>query len=329
MLISELDKPSYLKWNKDNIKSVVDFCGKYGQDWLTVNGGGEGSGKSSLGLQQSFLFNPHFKISDMIWSLKQFVRDEKKYRNEKFRVMNYDEAVREMFNKESQTRANIILIKVFISNRSFQHFHIINMPSIFSLEKYLREWRVKTFNYCYFDNDPDYRLTAYFSKRKYLRMLHNPQARKYISDSEYFLKRNHPNFQERFNSINGDVWQEYVAAKEKNQCDMLDEAEEEVMKLEDNKKLGFHEKMDLPTFLSLCYHDFQVKGSKLLHLSRNEVATKYKARHEKIQSLIDALEGEGYITKFRHSQYMMTEKALSYISSNNWAGQEVTKSDVV
>jgi len=111
---------------KQNLIGERNFCDRLQQDWVNVVSGGEGGGKSTLSLEEAVLFNPNFNPKEHgAWNLKQFIELSRKYRKEPHTIIFLDEAANLFLSKESAAKSNIILVKLFISNRSFQHHYIL------------------------------------------------------------------------------------------------------------------------------------------------------------------------------------------------------------
>jgi|GEM_PF-2488560 len=315
-----LEDKGYMSKLKRNLAQIKDFCSKFEQDWVFVTSGYEGTGKSTLTLQEALLVNEDFRPRKHgAWNIKDYIQLCLKYRKKPFTPLFLDEAVKMFLSKESQLKHNIILVKIFVSNRSFQHFNFLNIPNFFWLEKYIREFRIRSLNYTFFDwKDPNIRYFAYYSKKRYMRILMDAKkARVFILDPEVFIKKYKPNFLDTFKPLPKDceLWKEYIQCKEQFQVDLLQEALEEVMKWEERGKIGFNENTDLEEFLRFLCSKYRLLGTNWLKFKIEEVARETMTRTETIQDLVFALKAEDYIRNISRSRYALTEKGIKAVKN--------------
>jgi len=325
-----LEDKNYLKYTKKNLDGIKEFCERFKQDWVFVTSGYEGSGKSTLTLQEATYLNEKFYPSrNGAWNIKDFILLNKKFRKQRGEVIFLDESARMFLGKESAQKANILLVKIFISNRSFGLFHFLNIPNPFYLERYLREFRIRTLNYTFFDyTNPERRLFAFYTKKDYTKILLDKRARYYIIDSERFTKAFKPSFFEEFKQIDEDekFWQDYMKCKERFQVDMLDEALAEAIKLEENRKLGFHEGMNPEEFLKFLASEYRLWRSALLKFNTEEVARRWMIKTEVFEDLLHVLRSEGYLERLSKTRYRLTEKGLRVIEAEKiYGNKELTK----
>lgn len=315
-MIPKLEDPKYLRTLKKNLVGIDGICREFKQDWPIVISGGEGSGKSTLGLLISFILNPKkFNIKkQMAWTLVDFIKLSQKYRHDPYKVVFFDEAVRLCFSREFMQKANIILVKLFISNRSFQHFYLINIPNFFYLEKYLREWRIKTLTLTYIDwIRPNVRYFSFYSKKRYRAILMNPKARTAIIDPDMFMKRHKPNFVEQFKELQGKVWDEYMKQKERFQDELLRESIEEAIKLEEKRKLGFHDKMNSDDLFVWLSANFRWGRTKFMNFTIEEAAKKAIVAKKLMNDLVNRLIEEGYFYARGRRTYEIKDKGMALI----------------
>lgn len=92
-------------------------------------------------------------------------------------VLLYDEAGTQMHSRSSMTKANVDQVKLFISNRFLRFIHILNVPKPSSLDKYVRQERIKYFVWVdrkYTHGMTRQVRTAYFwSKNSYVNIFNN------------------------------------------------------------------------------------------------------------------------------------------------------------
>ena len=321
-----LNDSNYLKVLKQNLQGIKGLCRRYSQDWVFVTSGYEGSGKSTLTLQEALLLNPKFKPKrNGAWNIKDFILLNKKFRKSPGEIVFLDESARMFLSKESAQKTNILLVKIFISNRSFGLFHFLNIPNFFWLERYLREFRIRSLNYTFFDwTRPDRRLFAFYTKRDYTKILMDKRARFFIIDAERFRHTFRPSFIEEFAKINEDdpFWQEYTEAKESFQVDLLDEALEEAMKLEDKGKMGFHDKMPAEEFVKWLSAHYRIYRSALLKFNADIVCRDWHIMqnvfYDKLHEAVDL----GYLVRLSKTRYRLTEKGLKLLEKEGIEGNK-------
>lgn len=322
MNLKWLLKENYLKSFKANWNGIKTHCKDFNVDWVFVNGGIEGYGKSTWGIIKAFFLDPKFNFKKQNCNnLSQYVKITRKFRKEPFKVIIFDEAVRAFFSREFAYKSNVILVKLFISNRSFRHYHILNIPSVFYLDRYLREWRIKNFDYIYIEEkqDPNSRMAAFYSKINYIKILKNEaRSRFYMILPELFLRYYEPDFVEKFNKLPENIWEEmYEPEKEKIQDELLEEAYQEALKLEERKKLGFHEKMKPEDFFRWLGSRFR-EGFKL-RFTVEKVARTAVTRTETINYLIGLCNDLGYMNKTAGNEWILTQKGLEILGLDKYA----------
>lgn len=315
--ISEVIKNKNILPNfKQNLIGERSFCDKLQQDWVNVVSGGEGGGKSTLSLEEAVLFNPNFNPKEHgAWNLKQFIELSRKYRKEPHTIIFLDEAANLFLSKESAAKSNIILVKLFISNRSFQHHYILNIPSIFWLEKYIREFRIRSLNYVWIDwKNIEDRWFAFYSKQQYLNILmDSKKARLYTVNPTAFVRMYRPNFVEKYVGLQGDLWDRYIECKEKFQVDLLDEAYEECLKLEEAKKIGFNDNLNPNEFFVWLWSHFNVQNSFTMKFSKMNVAAEAMIERDTASILVDNCVRDGFIYKIDRYSYMVTDKGKNVL----------------
>lgn len=325
-----LSNEDYLKTLKKNLQGIKEVTQKYKQDWVFVTSGYEGTGKSTLTLQEALILNKNFSPSrNCAWTIKDFILLNKKFMKSPGEVIFLDESSSMFLSKESSQKTNIILVKIFISNRSFRLFHFLNIPNFYWLEKYIREFRIRSLSYTFFDwTNPDRRMFAFYTKRDYTRILLDKRARVYVIDSDLFLSKYKPSFVEEFSHIDESepFWKEYMEGKEGFQEDLLDEALEEAIKLEERKKIGFNEKMSAEEFLKWLASHYRIYRSALLKFNTDEVTKNWHIKDEVFIDKLHELEDLGYLVRIAKTRYKLTEKGLQIVNQEGIEGnKELTK----
>lgn len=134
-----------LKQNLDNILQQ-EIHGK-NLDWVHVNVGGEGKGKSSFSLQLANYIDPDFTVEDQVaFSGEEF--REMSRNLDSGQVIVYDEAVDGLFSGDHSTKENKKTVKFLRQMRELNLYVIINLPVFHELDKKIREHRVKTLSRC-------------------------------------------------------------------------------------------------------------------------------------------------------------------------------------
>jgi len=137
----------------------------------------------------------------------------------------YDESATQMFNRAAMSDSNIQQVKLFIANRFIRLVHLLCVPKVTSLDKYIREERLKYFIYIVKRNSPDLdpnkaEYTAYvWGKESIAAMGEAPQWKKQFKDQEKIEKNLCPDFKitlpnlENPKYINPEILRDYKAKK--------------------------------------------------------------------------------------------------------------------
>jgi len=220
-----------------NIQGVKDFVKKMDSDWVFANTGEEGSGKSMLSLFIAKKLENKLNLKETIaFTMKEYIELVKKHRNNKGKVLIFDEAVSSFFSRESMGKFNRIITKLFIINRSFNHIHILNIPNFYYLDIYLREHRIKTLLFSYYDLLNNLRMSSWYGKEQ-IAELNNPERKKYyrilMIKGKRFVEKFQPlfHFQIDIEELR-DIEEKYKEMKADFQSDFLAEAEKEILQEE-------------------------------------------------------------------------------------------------
>lgn len=132
-----------IKKNLDNMKKRMK---ERNLDWVWVNVGEEGSGKSSFSIQLAQAFDEDFDESQICFNAKDYMRTAKDL--DPYSVIILDEGIESLFSRNAMTKENKKFIQFFRQCRELNLFHIINIPSLSELEKGIRQNRAKTISKC-------------------------------------------------------------------------------------------------------------------------------------------------------------------------------------
>jgi len=221
------------------IPKVTAYCKRYNQDWIFMIAGGEGSGKSNIGLQLASIIDPEFDLStQMVYSFAQeysYLNFIHEFKDKPFRAVVFDEAVTALFSREHQKAEVRDAIKIFNMNRQLNHFSILIVPSFWSLDVDIRERRARTFIYV-FQNEYNFgRYYAYYSRKKIPLISTNDMARKTFLSSTLFMKTVTPNYVERFKRMPAELESKHLVMKRDYFEDMMVDMNTKWQK-EDNEK---------------------------------------------------------------------------------------------
>ena len=163
-------------------------CINANDDIVVVIGGNEGSGKSIFGLALCDI-DPTFTGKQIYYFWKDYLRaiqhtiraTVKSYNKDdltKFNIAGlkeeelndesgealtpgscllYDESGTQMFNRSAMTAQNVAQVKMFITNRFLRLIHILCVPKVRSLDKYIREERIRFLFWIHKENETDMR----------------------------------------------------------------------------------------------------------------------------------------------------------------------------
>ena len=166
--------------------------------------------------------------------------------------LDYDEAGTQMYARDYSSKANKDQVKMFISNRFARLMHTVNVPKIGSLDKYIREERIKYFIWIdaqYTQDLEDVDRTMYvWSKEAYMSILNTPYYWQLFTPIERLINSCPPDFRIALPNLRNkwipkDFYDHYFAKKVlfnlKQLLDMDEEDEEAIEKVKriDEKKV--------------------------------------------------------------------------------------------
>lgn len=124
------------------------------RDWLNINDGYEGTGKSNSSFWLCLFVDPLFYprnldqdtyLKDILFQATDIL-NAIKY-SKPYEAKNLDEGTKALFAREAMKDKNIDLIKTLTLCRQKNQFLNINAPTIWILDPYVRNFRVKTWHH--------------------------------------------------------------------------------------------------------------------------------------------------------------------------------------
>lgn len=125
-----------LQRNLDKIKKRVL---KKDMDSVFIIDGGEGAGKSVLGMQVAKYLNPKFNLQHICFTANEFMRAITTAK--KGECIIFDEAYSGLASRTALSEVNHLLVSMMMEMRQKNLFVIICLPSFFLLDKYVALWR--------------------------------------------------------------------------------------------------------------------------------------------------------------------------------------------
>jgi hypothetical protein len=173
------------------------------QDLVIVVCGNEGSGKTifSLGLggvDPKFYdgFQVYFEWYNYLKVQNDFIKYINKLSDSSpinfGSVLVYDEAGTQLHSRSSM--ANTDQIKMYIANRFLRLIHILNIPKINSLDKYVREERVKIFVWIDYNADTGRRIAYVYGKESLGRIYNRPYWWQLFTNTNWLITTVKPDY---------------------------------------------------------------------------------------------------------------------------------------
>lgn len=155
----------------------------------------------------------------------------------------YDEAGTQLHARSFQSKGNIDQVKLFISNRFLSMIHILCVPKLGSLDRYVREERIKFFVWMQKEYSIDLkektRVAYVWSKTNYMNIMNQPYWWQLFSNTDKLINVCPPDYEvyvPNFDSKNSqkyvphELWERYSVKKELfnlHQCLRMEEGDEE------------------------------------------------------------------------------------------------------
>lgn len=201
-----------------NLDDIYSFVKKQNQDWCFMVCGPVGSGKSTLALHIAYRLDPKFDMkTQMIYDMKDWARfnSEDMYGNTPYKVMLFDEAVSNLFNRKSSFGDNNDLIEWLTKVRASNYFIIFVIPSPWTIDLKVRDERAKTMFLTSKNLHKDSHWYSYYGSEQFA-MINGKSldiAKKLIQTPNKFVKRFHPKFEEQFPRLDYIIETEYLKYK--------------------------------------------------------------------------------------------------------------------
>jgi len=133
-----------LKQNLDSIKEKK--MQEDDLDWVWINTGGEGKGKSAFSIALADYLDPDFSTDQIVFSGEEFI--SKAQELEDYRPIILDEGIEDLYSRNAMTKKNKNLVQFLRQCRALHKFIIINIPNITELDKSIRTSRANTVSRC-------------------------------------------------------------------------------------------------------------------------------------------------------------------------------------
>ena len=120
----------------------MDISVKQDKDHFMLIVGGEGMGKSTLGLQVCSWIDPDFTPKKVCFTGKDYINQVKKAKRGSCILL--DEGGVSLYSRESMGKMNIKLTKLFMLQRQKNIGCVVCCPSFWDIDSYIRRHRVNT-----------------------------------------------------------------------------------------------------------------------------------------------------------------------------------------
>jgi len=131
---------------KKNLEKIREEMKKRNLDWVWVNAGMEGSGKSSFSIQLAKHFDDNFTADQICFTPEEYM--QKATELPPYSAIILDEGIEGLFSRNAMKKGNKKLVQFFRQARELNLMHIINIPDLAELETTIRESRAKTISRC-------------------------------------------------------------------------------------------------------------------------------------------------------------------------------------
>lgn len=230
------DKPKTpLQYTKINIKHFKEDCLERNQDLVLGVLSGEGSGKSTFAANLAELLEPGFDLNETL--IKSYADDKfsflgffEKYKNTRFKVAWFDEAVTVLFSLNHKDPDVIMAQKLYKVKRECCHFDILVAPSPYDLTPYIRKNRLKGIFYTFVTvkrqaGRKQYQYwVAFFGAKKIPKLVNDPKCRDAYRQHSQLFKLIKPDFIDMAPDFPERLKIEYASAKKSIISSVFDEA---------------------------------------------------------------------------------------------------------
>ena len=126
------------KWGE----GVIEYIKRKDLDWIHVNVGNEGVGKTTLSLDVCEAIDPKFSINNVVFTIDELIEQIKDSYPGKCIII--DEGALLFFTRDAMSNDTKRAVKLLTAMRTYNLFVWINVPNYWVLDKYIREHRVKS-----------------------------------------------------------------------------------------------------------------------------------------------------------------------------------------
>lgn len=209
---------------KKAVPAIKKQLDKEDYDWLHVNVGYEGVGKSTFGWHFCSQVDPNFNVNKVIFSYKGFkkaLRD-----NNPGEAIMIDEGAFVLFHRDAMKSETKKMVKLLTGCRDFNQFIMINLPRFFILDNYVRKYRVKTSTRVIKRG-----VVLFYSPRKTNMVEKGKKGRANWPDYD---------FMDGFPKVEGEEWERYRKKKRTHMVGNVEEEEDEESKTKIEKIQDFY-----------------------------------------------------------------------------------------
>jgi energy-coupling factor transporter ATP-binding protein EcfA2 len=202
-MIGNIKNISFANFKRQLFEQMEERCINREHDMVIVVGGNEGAGKTTFslalaGVDTHFFenFQVYFKWHDYLKIQNDFI----KYLNHLSpttpinhgSVLVYDEAGTQLHARTAM--ANTDQVKMFIANRFLRLIHILNVPKLNSLDKYVREERIRMFIWIDYNFAKDKRTAYVYGKESISKLFNRPYWWQLFANTNWLITTVKPDY---------------------------------------------------------------------------------------------------------------------------------------
>lgn len=235
----------------DRVKKVIETkikpsLEKKDKDCVIVIDGGEGTGKSTIGLQLAKAYDPTFCLDNVCFNAEEF-RDAI-FKAKRGQAIVYDEAFTGLSSRSSLSAVNRVLVSLMMQMRQKNLFVIIILPTFFLLDKYVALFRTRVLFHVYESGGRRGYFRVYNKKKKRLLYLIGKNTYSYSSGSKKTRV---------FTKFKGRFYGKFALGDEKEENKYRKKKEKALMDTEKNPmtagQVKYREQRDICIFLLRKY----------------------------------------------------------------------------
>jgi hypothetical protein len=184
-------------------------------DWVHVNEGLNRQGKSTLSLFEASEVDPRFIERPLFafnvpQAFQRVAEIEQAGETGTGRCILFDEGGESLFNRESMSKFNRLMVKLLMRIGAYNVFFIINIPDFFMLDSYIRKSRVRSLARVLVQFDE----TDLKFKRGFYEFYGFSTLKRAYQDQHGVAIWPRPDFRGRFpKHVNPTLWEKYLKAK--------------------------------------------------------------------------------------------------------------------